>query len=664
MCGLAALIGRPGVNVAVHIGAMCDVIRHRGPDDEGYALVSHRLEGARFLGGPDTPADCYGSGLSYAPISPLDEKMSSRFALGHRRLAILDLSPGGHQPMADHAGRQLIVYNGEVYNHIELRAELEALGHVFRSHSDTEVVVAAWRQWGEGCLPRFNGMFAFVILDLQQRRVFAARDRFGVKPLYWWDSPSGFVAFASEIKQFTVLPGWHARLNGARAYDYLNWAVSDHGTETLFAGVQQLAGGEYLLAGLDELADHRRPQRWYTLRPAIVEMGFDAASSHFRKLFEESVQLRLRADVPLGTGLSGGLDSSSIVCTVNQQLRSKDAHALQNTFSACAEDPRFDERRFIEVVARQTGVATHYTFPQFDGLFPVLDELVWHHDEPFLSTSVYAEWRVFQLARANGVKVTLDGHGADEMLAGYHGFFGARLGALLVRGDLTGLAREITAMGRRFGYSPLHLLLRMMDTLLPNSLRQPLRRLSGRSATRAAWLNLESLVIAEVDPFAEKGAKSASIGEMSRAQVLHTSLPVQLKWCDRDSMAHSVESRAPFLDYRLVEFVLGCPDAFKLERGVTKRILRAALADQLPFDVANRVDKMGFVTPEAAWVRETAPMQFRRAVAEAVEQSHGVLTAATLPAAEAIIAGRRPYDNLLWRWICFGRWMALFSVTP
>jgi asparagine synthase (glutamine-hydrolysing) len=665
MCGIAALISWSGLNVAPYIQPMTDAIRHRGPDDEGYALVEKGSEAPVFLGGGDTPAECFRNGLAYAPGHTLSEGNlpPAYLALGHRRLSILDLSPAGHQPMADDEQRQLIVYNGEVYNHVELRVELETLGHRFRSHSDTEVVLAAWRQWGEECLSRFNGMFAFVIVDLKRRQIFVARDRFGVKPLYWWFSSQGFLAFASEIKQFTVLPGWRARLNHARAYDYLNWAACDHTTETLFAGVQQLAGGEYLLAGIDDLAHGGKPHRWYTLRPEAVELGFEEAAARFRDLFENAVSLRLRADVPVGTGLSGGLDSSSIVCTVNRLLRSKDAHALQNTFSACAEDPRFDERPFIEAVVRHTGVSPHYTFPQLDALFPALEELVWHHDEPFLSTSVYAEWRVFELVRATGVKVTLDGHGADELLAGYHGFFGARLANLFKHGNLLGLSREMAAMGQRFGYGRFHLMFRMLDTMLPDTLRQPLRRLSGRAATGAAWLDFSRLEIREMDPFQATGAKATSIRGMSRSQLLHTSLPVQLKWADRDSMAHSVESRVPFLDYRLVEFALGCPDDFKIKAGVTKHILRAGLADRLPPEVAGRVDKMGFVTPESAWVRELAPERFRQAVAEAVESSRGVLTPATQAAAEGIITGRQPYDNLLWRWICFGRWMERFSVA-
>lgn len=665
MCGIAALIDYAGTDAESHIRRMCEVIRHRGPDDEGYALLDASARSTVFRGGADTPEDCYGSGLPYAPkASSEGSAVVARHALGHRRLSILDLSPAGHQPMSDAARQQLVVYNGEIYNHVELRVELEQLGHRFQSHSDTEVLLAAWRQWGEVCLERFNGMFAFVILDMERRRLFVARDRFGVKPLYWWRSPLGFVAFASEIKQFTVLPGWRAKLNGARAYDYLNWAASDHTSETLFAGVQQLSGGEYFLCSLDDVAAGMVPKRWYTLRPETVGLDFAEAALHFRELFTDAVRLRMRADVPLGTGLSGGLDSSSIVCTVNRLLREQDAHALQNTFSACAEDSRFDERKYIEVVARRTGVVTHYTFPRLDALFPELGQLVWHHDEPFFSTSVYAEWRVFELVRRAGVKVTLDGHGADELLAGYHGFFGALLAGLFVKGDWIGLRREMSAMRQRFGYGGVHLVLRMLDNLLPEGIRQPLRRMSGRSAIGSAWLDRSRLGVVETDPFQTTGAKSVGLFGMSRAQLLHTSLPVQLKWADRDSMAHSVESRVPFLDYRLVEFVLGCPDAYKVEAGVTKRLLREGLGDRLPPEIAGRMDKMGFVTPESAWVREMAPDQFRRALAEAVEASHGILTPATLPAAESIIRGQGAYDNLLWRWICFGRWMDRFSVTP
>lgn len=663
MCGIAALIGLPGVNVAPHIQVMTHTIRHRGPDDEGYVLIEGRAGNSVFLGGQDTSVGCYSSGLLYTPCDMLAEGglPTAQLALGHRRLSILDLSPAGHQPMADDA-RHLIVYNGEVYNHVELRAELESLGHTFRSKSDTEVVLAAWRQWGNSCVERFNGMFAFVIVDLDGWRLFAARDRFGVKPLYWWLSPVGMLAIGSEIKQFSVLPGWQPRLNGQRAYDFLNWAVSDHTTETLFEGVHQLSGGEYVDCSIDEAGRGLKPRRWYRLCAAPVAHSLSEAVEQFRTLFDDSVRLRLRADVEVGTGLSGGLDSSSIVCTVNSLLRAQHAHALQNTFSACTKDLRYDERPFIDEIVRQTGVTAHTTFPELDSLFPSMQQIIWHQDEPFYSTSIYAEWNVFKLVSQTGVKVTLDGHGADELLAGYHGFFGARLAGLLLRGHWLGFVRETNAMRKRFGYGYVLLVMRVLDTLLPDFLRQPLRRMSGRASLDPSWLDTARLGVEPSDPFRHSGAKARNISDMSVAQLLYTSLPVQLHWADRDSMAHSVESRVPFLDYRLVEFIVGCPDEFKIEHGVTKRVLRDAMRDRLPIAVADRVDKMGFVTPEASWVRECEPEYFRLAVRQAVEKSHGVLTDVVNEQAEKIIAGRGEYNSILWRWICFGDWMERFGV--
>lgn len=665
MCGISALIGRQDVDVAPYIQPMTDIIRHRGPDDEGFALVKQQGAAPIFLGGGDTPVDCYRHSSDFSPQSSisLHPIVPARIALGHRRLAILDLSPSGHQPMADTEGRRIIIYNGEVYNFPELRTELQALGYRFRSHSDTEVVFAAWQQWGMDCLWRLNGMFAFVILDVEQWRIFAARDRFGIKPLYWWVSPAGMVALASEIKQFTTLPGWRPRLNAARVYDYLNWAVSDHTTETLFDGVFQLAGGEYLDADINELSHGTvHPQRWYSLRAANHSMPFDTACRQFRELFTDAVELRLRADVAVGTCLSGGLDSSAIACALHQALQASGNHAAQNTFSACAEDARFDERPFIHAVAQHIGVKPQQVFPKLGGLLSSVDELVWHHDEPFLSSSVFAEWCVFDLVQRSGVKVTLDGHGADELLAGYHGFFGARLAGLLVSGDLAGLVREMAAMHRRFGYTSIHTGMRMLDMLLPDTLRQPFRRYAGKSSSHPAWLDMQRLGIEGEDPFVTARARSASIRQMSIAQLLHTSLPMQLHWADRDSMAHSVESRVPFLDWRLVEFVLGCPDEYKIKLGVTKLLLREGLRDLLPTKIVDRVDKMGFVTPEEAWVREQAPHQFRQQAKFALEKSRGILKPEVLHMAEGIIAGREPYNNLLWRWICFGYWMERFGV--
>ncbi|HEX2077328.1 MAG TPA: asparagine synthase (glutamine-hydrolyzing), partial [Longimicrobium sp.] len=433
MCGIAALLGPVPGGALPALRAMCDAVRHRGPDDEGFALFPPGGCPPRALGGPDTPPDAYGSGYPYAPEAPADDGPGPRAiaALGHRRLSIVDVSPAGHNPMSYDAGRLWITYNGEVYNYVELRCELEALGHAFVSHTDTEVILAAWRQWGRECLNRLNGMFAFALVDRERRTFFAARDRWGIKPLYYWVSPAGFVAFASEVKQLTGLPGWEPRINGQRAYDFLNWRVTDHTDETLFRGVHQLRGGQFFEAPLPEGdaavpygAGGRVPVgQWYTLRPAPFEGSFDDAAERFRELLTDSVRLRLRADVPVGSCLSGGLDSSSIVCVMDGLLR-MNGGGVQKTFSACSQVPRFDERRWMEEVVAGTAVEPHYVYPPLDGAFAELGALTWHQDEPFASTSIYAQWSVFRLARQNGVTVMLDGQGADEQLVGYHNFFG------------------------------------------------------------------------------------------------------------------------------------------------------------------------------------------------------------------------------------------------
>jgi asparagine synthase (glutamine-hydrolysing) len=624
MCGLSALFDARGADLEPAIRAMNGVVRHRGPDDEGFAFFA---EGA------------------------------SRVALGHRRLSIVDLSAAGHQPMYS-ADRGLgIIYNGEVYNWIELRAELEKEGARFTTRSDTEVLLEAYRHWGERCLDRFNGMFAFILVDWPRRRIFAARDRFGVKPLYYWLSPRGQLAFASEIKQFGVLEGWRPVLNGQRAYDFVNWGLFDHTAETLFRDVRQLRGGEYVSASLEELGKGVEPRRWYRLAPRPTES--DAVRA-YRELLEDSVRLRLRADVPVGSCLSGGLDSSSIVCVANLALRSAGAQSVQRTFSARSSDPRFDEGRFIDAVLQHTGVPNAQVDPPAARLFDELPELTWHQDEPFGSTSIYAQSEVFKLAAENGVKVMLDGQGADEQLAGYPSFHAARFGNLARGLHLATLLGEMRAVSRRLPRRQVAAY--AVSSLLPEALRQVLRRIGNRASTQNPCLDMAKLGARAMDPFLAHGANAASVEALSISQLLYTSLPMLLHWEDRDSMQHSIEARVPFLDYRLVELTLGLAEEEKLSGGVTKRVLREAMRGVLPEEVRARTDKIGFATAEEQWLRREHADAFRAAMQQAVEASQGILRPAALEHLEEIIAGQRPFSYLPWRMISFGAWMRRFDV--
>ena len=567
--------------------------------------------------------------------------------------------------------RVWIVYNGEIYNYVELREELNQLGHRFESQSDTEVMLAAYRQWGTECLAHFNGMFAFVLFDRDRGKLFAARDRFGVKPLYYWAAPDGSLAFASEIKQFTVLPGWSPHLNGQRAYDFLNWGIADHTAETLFAGIFQLRNGEALELALDArtpsplVAPGGRASTysWYRLRPAHFNGDYAGAVQSVREMLTDSVRLRLRADVAVGSCLSGGIDSSSIVCIMNSLLREQDAHALQETFSACADVKQFDERPFIDEVVRDTAVQAHHVYPPLEELFETLDLITWHQDEPFGSTSIYAQWHVFRLAAANHVKVVLDGQGADEQLAGYHNYFGTWFAQLFRDMRWITLAREIRATHRMHGYSAVWAIKQAANNLLPESLRQPLRRWGGKPSDRTQLLNLPALGARALDPFVSAGASHPkSVRDQSHAQLVATTLQMLLHCEDRDSMAHSVEARVPFLDFRLVEYILGLPDDYRIAGGVTKRVLRDAMRGILPERVRMRMDKLGFVTPEEIWMRERSPDKFRGALEAAIAASQGIIEPRAKDVLEQMIEGRLPFNFQIWRLISFGAWMRVFKV--
>ena len=654
MCGISVLID-PGASLTFEdLDKMTRVIRHRGPDDGGYALFA--ADGT-LLGEVFDPD----SALALKDIPPVCMSPGSGgVMLGHRRLAILDLSPAGHQPMTTSDRLYWIVYNGEVYNYRELRDELEALGHAFQTETDTEVVLHAYAEWGRDCLDRFNGMFAFAILDRESRTVFAARDRFGVKPLYYWYSPAGFLAFASEIKQFTALPGWEARLNRQRAFDFLAYALVDHTRETLFDGVCQLRGGEAVevdLAGSGIF----EPFTYYTLEPVTTESSFSRACERFRALFFDAVRLRLRADVPVGSCLSGGLDSSSIVCAVDSLLGAGRGERMQQTFSACSVNPRYDERRFMEEVVSGRAIEANYEYPSIDRFLEEMDHLVWHQDEPFVSTSMYAQWNVFRLAADSGIRVMLDGQGADEQLCGYHAFFPVRYADLLRSGAWLRCLGEIRQAGDLFASPMRQTLLETVFYLVPDRLRRFVQRRMYAPTIFPPWINGERL---ENPRTIESSVPAVhTVADLTLIQLLYTSLPALLHWEDRNSMAHSVESRVPFLDYRIVEFVTGLPTEYRLKDCETKRVLREGMRGVLPETIRARRDKMGFTTAEEEWVTGTDAGRLRELVVQAIAMSGGIISSRALDQFDEIVQGRRPYSPDIWRWITFSRWMKIFGVA-
>jgi asparagine synthase (glutamine-hydrolysing) len=558
MCGICGIVrlGAPPETAAVE--AMATELDHRGPDGNGLFAA----EGV---------------------------------ALGFRRLAIIDLSDAGSQPFASEDGSLQLLHNGEVYNYRELRRELEAKGRHFRSATDTEVILAAYEEWGDACVERFNGMWAIAIWDGRKRRLFCSRDRFGVKPFYYRLDGDRF-AFASEPRAFRADPETRLEPNGAVVRDYLEQAYLDHTDETFFAGIRRLPPAHSLV--FDGRGLHL--SRYWSLEPRDPPTA-DAAEA-VRELFMDSVRLRLRSDVPLGTCLSGGIDSSSIVVSVDRLLREEHENALavgerQRTFTVFFEDPGFDERPYAQAVVERTQSDAHWvTFGPSD-LVGDLPRIVEAQGEPFGSTSIAAGWYVLRAAKQAGLTVMLDGQGGDEVLAGYRAHLGFRLADLLAAGQLRALGAELA--GARAQHGAGALLTSLSRPFAPEALTRAVRARARGSATLAHPDLRGGSAPAPTNgsPFPDRLRRHQQVILTQRG------LPELLRYEDRNSMAHSLEARVPFLDYRFVELCFSLPGDELIRRGRTKDVLRRALADVLPPQVRERRDKLGFVTPEKRWFR-------------------------------------------------------------
>ncbi len=667
MCGITALFSKRKGLFLSSLKKMNEQIKHRGPDDEGYVLLPNWPLKAAIFGGASTPAQVFKAEIPHAPCSVIPQELNwNKYsaALGHNRLSILDLSEKGHQPMSTEDSRYWITYNGEVYNYIEIRKQLKAQGVSFFSDTDTEVVLKSYSQWGLKALDRFNGMFAFVIYDRKTNEIFAARDRFGIKPLYFWKSKTEeCLAFGSEIKQFHTLPTPLNQINGQVAYDYLHWGLFDHNQHSFFKEIQQLRGGHFLHLSLDKLHQEPKSKPWYTLPKESYSKSFKSASTEFLSLFEDSIKLRLRSDVSVGSCLSGGLDSSSIVCLADQLLTNNGSKKIdQLTFSACSHEKRFDEKEFMDEVTRSTQTVPKYVYPRFEDLISQLPQIIWHQDIPFASTSVFAQWEIYHLVKQNNIKVMLDGQGADEQLGGYSLFFAPHFA------DLFKMLRWKTLFNEIKSSKSIHQLpsplLSLFSQICPIAIKQPLRWLFNKQSTlSSSWINTKLLNAQKRDPFSKPTHEKSISHNISYAQIMDHNLPMLLHYEDRNSMAHSVEARTPFIDYRLVEFLLSLPNEYKIANGQTKKVLRDSMEGILPKKIQSRNSKLAFATPEEIWVRNEQPEKFRQLLRKAVEQSKGIISPQAIAMGDNIISGKQPFNFQLWRIICFGEWMEKFSVT-
>jgi asparagine synthase (glutamine-hydrolysing) len=604
MCGIAGTLelAQGLVPAEELVATMTDVLQHRGPDDAGMLV--------------DGPV-----------------------VLGHRRLAIIDLTEAGHQPMPSADGAHWITFNGELYNYIEVRRDLLALGREFRTATDTEVLLQAYAEWGTGMLDRLNGMFAFAIWDRADESLFLVRDRFGVKPLYYTEA-DGLFRFASEIKALFADPAVQRRPNDARVREFLAYGLSDHTAETMFEGVLQVPPGGYLR--LRPYAPVPEPVRWYRARPARTNER--PAGRHLRSLLDSAVTIRLRSDVPVGVSLSGGMDSSSVL-GVAGTLRRQEGIDAPKSYSARSVDPGRDELRFSRALLSSTGSENHDVLPTADGLMRELESLIWHMDEPFHGPSVYGQRCVHELARSDGVIVLLDGQGGDEAMSGYHHFhYPALLWSLLRRGRLLRFGREVAARRRRLGTSPVRSLKDVVRMLLASR-----RRTTGRPD----WL-------AGGDGLDDRPLPGTTLASHQDYGLEVFPLPAYNHHVDRNSMTFSLETRSPFLDFRVVEAARAMTSEDLLHDGFTKWALREGVRDVVPAEIVDRAEKQGFTTDEQDWFRERLASELDDTFASESMARRGYFHIPRLRA--ALESHRRGTDRSaeLWRAYSVERWLRLF----
>jgi asparagine synthase (glutamine-hydrolysing) len=573
--------------------------------------------------------------------------------LGHTRLSVIDLSAGGHQPMHSVCGRYTMVFNGEIYNYLELKSELMDLGVTFRSASDSEVLLAAWAQWGKSCLKRLVGMFAFAICDRKENSLTCVRDGFGIKPLLFSYGDDGFV-FASEIGAIKALKKQKLGLDWQSAYDYLVHGDYDNGHRSFVSGVSHLLPGH--LVSLNTATGEMDNQvRWW--RPEITQhdIGFQEATEILREKFLNSIRLHLRSDVAIGAALSGGLDSSAVVCA----MRHVAPHLPIKTFSFIARGSTLSEENWVDQINTFVGAEAHKIVVQPEDMARDIDDMIRAQGEPFGNTSIYAQYRVFKAARAKGVTVTLDGQGADEMLAGYSGYPGQRLHSLLDEKDWRGAVSFLNNWAKWPGRSRIAGCKRLAGELTSGDLYRQLRRLNGHRSN-PPWLNAGPMVAngvqigfdAQHEPHEQPGRRVVAA---LRNALTQKGLPSLLRHADRNSMRFSVESRVPFLTLDLAEFLLALPEEYLISSmGETKHIFRAAMRGIVLDSILDRRDKIGFATPEKEWL-----MPIAKHMRGWLQQDPGLPflnQTKILAEFDAVMDGRRPFTSQIWRWVNFYRW--------
>ena len=637
MCGITGYLSCAGNFNPEAFASANNLVTHRGPDDFGNVSFDWGLNATphtdEWLGDLRNPENVVAM-------------------MGFRRLAIIDLSHAGHQPMPDADRRYWIVFNGEVYNYIEIRAELEAIGHRFRSASDTEVVLTAYKEWGKECQHKFNGMWAFSIIDTEKRELFCSRDRFGIKPFYFYSSDKQFI-FASEIKQILQLVDQKPNVNRDSVFDFLAYGARNHTNATFYEDIAELRGGECMTVSLASRSSLTvEKTQWWDIKASTFDGSEQEAQEVFLGLLSDSVSLRLRSDVPTGTALSGGLDSNALVALIDQLSNNK----RQNVFTVFSNDKNLDELVYAKNTIERFNAISHLSeFGSHD--IELLEKITYHRDQPVDDAGALGGWLLQSLIKESGIVVNLSGHGADELMGGYSlpPHVNQYLDALS-QGRLTHAHKELFYGFKNSSLSLLDTSVRFGRDVGQNicsdlcyKIMLNRHKLLMKSSFTSQYKDDSGLM--KMLNEKHRSIASTRVKEISYRELKATHLPYILQNLDRDSMAHSLETRVPFLDYRLAEFLFSVPDSMLHKRGYTKLLLRKALTGKVSNEIVWNKKKTGFSTPKNRYLSK-GENYFNDLLAQ--DKNHSILNIDNIK--RTLKSPKAKLNKILWRSLCYLIW--------
>ena len=626
MCGIAGLLTDRQTKHLPLIQSAIESMKHRGPDDSGIESFS------------------------------IDNQC---LTLGHTRLAIIDLTKNGHQPMTSADSRYTVTFNGEIFNYIEIREELKVLGYAFHTNSDTEVLLNAWAEWGTSALEKFTGMFAFAIYDHKAKTLHLVRDNFGIKPLFYYHRANKpkTLAFASEIQVILSLIDRRPELNYQRAYSYLLCGLYENNVDTFFKDIYHVPSGSYLCFDLQLNAPPKLVQWWHPDIQQTCQLNFSEAAEKLRDLFLDSIKLHMRSDVKIGVTLSGGIDSAAISCA----MRHIEPELPIHTFTFASTQRSNNEEKWADLINQHIKAIPHKISLNDKNIFDDLTPLIVAQGEPFNSTSVYAQNQIFAAAKKEGVIVAIEGQGADEILAGYDGYPSARVRSMLNQRELALAIKFLLGWSKTPGHSMRQALQKLIRSSISPKLLRPI--IIQRDKKLNPWVDttwfennqsIDTDSIYDSPVTFDKQHPDRILISTLRNAVMRLGLPALLRHGDRNSMRWSIESRVPFLNHKIVEYLFSLPESYLVgNNGETKHIFRQAMRSIVPDEVLFRKDKIGFETPERSWLNfQTFRYEELMPIVNSIPFLQNSTNALKTPTTST---------RSLWRLINFCKWFELFQ---